>query len=148
MMYAHHMSLTSIVEGTLFDYHCLSPPIHLYLLCEISSLKNPVRRTGVFVYFELDFYCLCSLQKSLQSFFIFFPSNFFQKLISIPYVYSGLQNTARGLKELGSSACPLTSFFWLLSHVIYLKLTRVFIIRVSSFPKLRMSSRSSLSVSN
>ena len=25
-----------------------------------------------------------------------------------------------------SSTCPLTSFFWLLSHVIYLKLTRVF----------------------
>ena len=25
---------------------------------------------------------------------------------------------------LGSSTCPLTSFFWLLSHVIYLKLTR------------------------
>ena len=24
-----------------------------------------------------------------------------------------------------SSTCPLTSFFWLLSHVIYLKLTRV-----------------------
>ena len=26
---------------------------------------------------------------------------------------------------VGSSTCPLTSFFWLLSHVIYLKLTRV-----------------------
>ena len=63
-MYAHHKSLTSIVKGTLFDYHFLSPPIHLYLIFEISSLKNPVRRTGFFVYFELDFYCLCSLQKS------------------------------------------------------------------------------------
>ena len=27
--------------------------------------------------------------------------------------------------KLWSSTCPLTSFFWLLSHVIYLKLTRV-----------------------
>ena len=31
---------------------------------EISSLKNQVRRTRFFVYFDLDFYCLCSLQKS------------------------------------------------------------------------------------
>jgi hypothetical protein len=28
-------------------------------------------------------------------------------------------------KNLRSSTCPLTSFFWLLSHVIYLKLTRL-----------------------
>ena len=28
-------------------------------------------------------------------------------------------------KLLGSSTCPSTSFFWLLSHVIYLELTRV-----------------------
>ena len=39
-------------------------PIHLHLIFEISSLKNQVRRTGFFVYYELDFYCLCSLQKS------------------------------------------------------------------------------------
>ena len=43
---------------------CTIPPIHLHLIFEISSLKNPVHRTGFFVYFELDFYCLCSLQKS------------------------------------------------------------------------------------
>ena len=30
-----------------------------------SSLKNQVRQTGFLVYFELDFYCLCSLQKSI-----------------------------------------------------------------------------------
>ena len=29
------------------------------------------------------------------------------------------------LNTLRSSTCPLTSFFWLLSHVIYLKLTKV-----------------------
>ena len=41
-----------------------TPSIYLHLIFEISSLKNQVRRTGFFVYFELDFYCLCSLQKS------------------------------------------------------------------------------------
>ena len=35
-------------------------------------------------------------------------------------------NLSRGIVNcLGSSTCPLTGFFWLLSHVIYLKLTRV-----------------------
>ena len=29
-------------------------------------LKNQVRRTGFLVYFKLDFYCLCSLQKSIS----------------------------------------------------------------------------------
>ena len=40
------------------------PPIHLHLIFEISSLKNQVWQTWCFVYFKLDFYCLCSLQKS------------------------------------------------------------------------------------
>ena len=40
-----------------------APPIHLHLIFEISSLKNLVQQTGFFVYFRLDFYCLCSLQK-------------------------------------------------------------------------------------
>ena len=39
----------------------LLPTIHLHKIFEISSSKNKVRRTGFFVYFELD--CLCSLQK-------------------------------------------------------------------------------------
>ena len=42
---------------------------------------------------------------------------------------------------LGSSTCALTGFFWLLSHVIYLKLTKVF-----SFPNWVMSSKRSFSV--
>ena len=51
------------------DYHTIEverviPPIHLHLIFEISNLKNLVRQTGIFVYFELDFYCLCSMQKS------------------------------------------------------------------------------------
>ena len=37
---------------------------HLHSDFEISCLKNLVRRTGFFVYFKLDFYCLHSLQKS------------------------------------------------------------------------------------
>ena len=38
-------------------------PIHLYLIFEKSTWKNQVQQTGFLVYFELDFYCLCSLQK-------------------------------------------------------------------------------------
>ena len=33
---------------------------------EKLSLKNQVRRTGFLVYFELEFYYLCSLQKSIS----------------------------------------------------------------------------------
>ena len=40
------------------------PPVDLYLIFEKSSLKNQVLQTGFLVYFELDFYCLCSLKKS------------------------------------------------------------------------------------
>ena len=43
-----------------------SGPIHLYLIFEKSNWKNQVRQTGFFVYFELDFYCLCRLQKSIS----------------------------------------------------------------------------------
>jgi hypothetical protein len=35
------------------------------LIFEKSNWKNQVRQTGFLVYFELDFYCLCSLQKSI-----------------------------------------------------------------------------------
>ena len=40
-------------------------PIHLYLIFEKSHWKNQVRRTGFLVCFTLDFYYLCSLQKSI-----------------------------------------------------------------------------------
>ena len=42
------------------------PPVDLYLISGKSIWKNQVRRTGFLVYFELDFYCLCSLQKSIS----------------------------------------------------------------------------------
>jgi hypothetical protein len=36
-----------------------SCPIHLYLMFEKSSWKNPVRQTGFLIFFELHFHCLC-----------------------------------------------------------------------------------------
>ena len=39
-------------------------PVDLHLIFEKSSLKNQVRRTNFLIYFKLDIYCLCSLQKS------------------------------------------------------------------------------------
>ena len=42
----------------------LTPPVHLFLVFEISSLKNQVSWTRFLVYFKLDFYCRCCLQKS------------------------------------------------------------------------------------
>ena len=47
------------------------PLVDLYLIFEKSIWKNQVRRTGFLVYFELDFYCLRSLQKSRLSNLIF-----------------------------------------------------------------------------
>ena len=44
------------------------PPVDLYLISEKSIWKNQVRRTRFLVYFKLDFYCLCSLQKSILKF--------------------------------------------------------------------------------
>ena len=42
------------------------PHVDLYLISEKSIRKNPVRWTWFLVYFELAFYCLCSLQKSIS----------------------------------------------------------------------------------
>ena len=49
-------------QGQVLALH----PIHLYLIFEKSSWKNQVRRTGFLIYFELDCYFLCSLQKSIS----------------------------------------------------------------------------------
>jgi len=63
--------LTFFLEGIKKKVHKLSnlshsiqankPPVDLYLISEKSSWKNQVRRTGFLVYFELDFYCLCTV---------------------------------------------------------------------------------------
>ena len=42
------------------------PPVDLYLISEKSIWKSQVWWTGFLVYFKLDFYCLCSLQKSIS----------------------------------------------------------------------------------
>jgi len=42
-----------------------SPPVDLYLISEKSIWKHQVKQIEFLVYFELDFYCLCSLQKSI-----------------------------------------------------------------------------------
>ena len=43
-----------------------SPPVDLYLIYEKSIWKHQVKQNEFLVYFELDFYCLCSLQKSIS----------------------------------------------------------------------------------
>ena len=48
--------------------YLLTPPVDLCLISKKSIWKNQVRRTGFLVYFELDFYSLCSLQKSISIF--------------------------------------------------------------------------------
>ena len=50
----------------LTDSHTLS-----IWTCEQSSWKNQVRPSGFLVYFELDFYCLCSLKKSIWKLIFF-----------------------------------------------------------------------------
>ena len=67
-VYAH---CTGWSYNNLFKQSCggqanLSP-VDLYLIFEKSSWKNQVWRTGFLVYFELDFYCLCGLQKSISN---------------------------------------------------------------------------------
>ena len=42
------------------------PPVYLCLVTEKPIWKNQVRRTGFIVYFEMNFYCLCSLQKLIS----------------------------------------------------------------------------------
>ena len=44
--------------------------LHLYFNFEKSSWKNEVWQTGFLVYFELDFFCMCSLQKIISKWFL------------------------------------------------------------------------------
>ena len=50
-----------------------------------------------------------------------------------PVTYCNFANNS----TLRSSTCPLTGFFWLLSHMIYLKLTRVLKVCLLSQSQLR-----------
>ena len=40
-------------------------PVDLYLISEKTIWRSQVWQTGFLVYLDLDFYCLCSLQKSI-----------------------------------------------------------------------------------
>ena len=60
-----HCTLLKICFMNCQIPHDVLPLVDLYLISEKSIWKNQIRRTGFFVYFELDFYCLCSLQKSI-----------------------------------------------------------------------------------
>ena len=48
----------------LYKFAVHQTPVDLYLIFEKLSLKNEVWQTGLLVYFELNFYCLCSQQIS------------------------------------------------------------------------------------
>jgi hypothetical protein len=52
----------------VYNYHegCTGTFLRLYLISEKSIWKNQIRWTGFLVYFKLDFYCICSLQKSIS----------------------------------------------------------------------------------
>ena len=66
---SYHMHNLRIFPHLFFTVYRLDsktlPPVDLYLISEKSIWKNKVGRTGFLVYFELDFYCLCSLKKSI-----------------------------------------------------------------------------------
>ena len=59
------------VERFQIKWEHAYPPVDLYMNFEKSSWKNQIRRAGFLVYLELDFYCLCSLQKSILKLFFF-----------------------------------------------------------------------------
>ena len=70
-------------------------PIHLYLFFEKSSWKNQVRLSGFLTFFKMDFYCLCSLQKSIsKSFFAGYTGskNPFRKRLKIQFVELDFSN--------------------------------------------------------
>ena len=69
----HFLKKTLLFEKRWFlkGFHIIHhwqtiPPVDLYLISEKSIWKNQVWRNGFLVYFEHDFYCLCSLQKSIS----------------------------------------------------------------------------------
>ena len=56
-----------LLEDMICAYHLdFLPPVDLYLISEKSIWKNQARQTGFLVFFELDFYCLYSQQKSIS----------------------------------------------------------------------------------
>ena len=62
----HDITTTSAKRHSVYirvvSFDHLFPLLILHLIFKKSSLKNPVWWIVFLVYFELDFYCLCSLQ--------------------------------------------------------------------------------------
>ena len=65
-MLVYKVSKKIHVKGVYFSDQGNQRPTHLYVIFEKLSWKNQVRGTGFLVYFKLDFYCLCRLQKSIS----------------------------------------------------------------------------------
>jgi len=59
------LQFTQLTQIPSLERQNAFPPVDLYLISEKSIWKNQVQRTGFLVYFKLDFYCLCSLKKSI-----------------------------------------------------------------------------------
>ena len=68
------------------------------------------------------------------TFFHNYLQNSLQKLLKIIVYF--LIMKIKSLRALRSSTCRLTGFFWLFSHMTYLKLTRVYY-KSAFFPKLQ-----------
>ena len=81
-------------------------PVDLFLISEKSIWKNQVWWTGFFVYFKLDFYCLCSLQKSISSNLIF-PTWIFKIQVQINREYD-----KKKCKFLPRLKLECWNFFW------------------------------------
>ena len=94
------------------------PLADMYLISEKPIWKNQVRRTGFLVYFELDFYCLCSLQKSISK--LSFPTWFFKIQVQINrgldwQNLSNLQNFNYWIKNDQNTNFDKLPIFFLLS---------------------------------
>ena len=88
----------------IFASHFIRP-IHLYLIFEKSSLKNQIRQTGFLVYFELDFYCLCSLQKSISKLIFESKKYISSNLIFLTWFFKIQVQINRGKESLWRKLC-------------------------------------------
>ena len=105
-------------------------PVDLHLISEKSIWKNQVRQTGFLVYFKPNFYCLCSLQKSISklvfvgwkssSLNLSFPTWFFKiqvqinrgiehqgKSIRIAFLFLSSQHDSTEEEFIGGNNLPL-----------------------------------------
>ena len=81
-------------------------------------LCNFVVRTLQYIFKDSNFFSNERIRKHPQKFNTLHPKFVFSVLSTGAKLGTGLKT------RLGSSTCALRGFFWLLSHVIYLKLTR------------------------